>query len=76
MTDKVAELTVDELRELLHSTIRELVEEVVEERIGMLTDPDEGLELRPEVVDSLQEYLESDQQGDDADDEFRALGLE
>jgi hypothetical protein len=76
MTDKVAELTVDELRELLHSTIRELVEEVIEERMGMLTDPDADLELRSEVVNSLQEYLESDQRGDDADDVFQALGLE
>jgi hypothetical protein len=41
-----------------------------------LIGPDEGLELLSEVVDSLQEYLESDQQGDDADTVFRELGLE
>lgn len=76
MTNKVAELTVDELRELLHNTIRELVEEVIEERIGMLTDPDEAMELRPEVVDSLKKFQNSDRRGEDADTVFRALGLE
>ena len=41
----VNDLTVDELRALM----REVVEEVVEEKLGLLTDPDEGLELREDV---------------------------
>ena len=72
MTLHVNDLTVDELRSLL----REVVEEVVEEKIGLLVDPDEGLELREEVVESLKAFLASDQRGDDADDVFRELGLE
>jgi hypothetical protein len=68
----VNDLTVDELRALM----REVVEEVVEEKIGLLTDPDERLELRADVVESLKAFLASDQRGDDADDVFRALGLE
>jgi diamine N-acetyltransferase len=41
-----------------------------------LVDPDEGLELRPEFVDSLEIYLTSERRGDDADEVFRKLGLE
>lgn len=72
MVMHVNDLTVDQLRSLL----REVVEEVVEEKIGLLTDPDEGMELREEVVASLEEYLASEQRGDDADEVFRTLGLE
>jgi hypothetical protein len=68
----VNDLTVDELRNLL----REVVEEVVEEQLGLLRDPDEGLELRDDVVESLEAYLETDRRGADAEDVFRALGLE
>lgn len=71
MTTRVADLTVDELRRLLH----QVVEEVIEEKLGMTTDPDEGLELRPEVEKSLLDYLASDRRGDDASDVFRSLGL-
>jgi len=73
---KVADLTVEELQEMLYSTLRQLIEEVVEEKLGMTSDPDAGLALRPEVAASLQEYLESDRRGDDADEVFRSLGLE
>jgi hypothetical protein len=72
MSVHVNDLTVDELRALM----REVVEEVVEEKIGLLVDPDEGLELREDVVESLEAYLASDRRGDDADEVFRALGLE
>jgi len=68
----VNDLTVDELRALM----REVVEEVVEEKLGLLIDPDDGLELREEVAQSLREYLVSDRHGDDADTVFRSLGLE
>lgn len=72
MTQHVNDLTVDELRALM----REVVEEVVEEQLGMLKDPDEGLELYDDVVNSLETYLTSDRRGDDADDVFHSLGLE
>jgi hypothetical protein len=71
MTPRVADLTVDELRSLLH----QVVEEVIEEKLGMTEDPDEGLELHPDVEQSLQDYLASERRGDDAEDVFRALGL-
>lgn len=69
---RVADLTVDELRDLLY----DVVEEILEEKLGLLTDPDADLELRPEVVESLRDYLASDRRGDDADDVFLALGLD
>ena len=75
MVMRVADLTVNELRALFRETMPEMVEEVVEEKLGMLTDHDEGLELRPEVADSLQAYLASDRRGDDADEIFKSLGL-
>lgn len=73
---KVADLTLDELAEFLQFTLRAVIEEVLEERTGMLADPDEGLNLRPEVATSLEDYLASDRRGDDANDVFRELGLD
>ncbi|MEJ5252338.1 MAG: hypothetical protein HPY54_04805 [Chthonomonadetes bacterium] len=46
----VAELTVDELREL----IREVVTETIAE---MLADPDAGLELREEIREALKQSI-------------------
>jgi hypothetical protein len=69
---RVADLTVDELRDLLH----DVVEEILDEKLGLLTDPDGDLELRPEVSESLQSYLVSDRRGDDAEAVFRSLGLD
>ena len=43
---------------------------------GLPEDDDEGLELREDVVESLKDFLDFHQCGDDADDGFRALGLE
>ncbi len=65
MVMRVNDLTVDELRALMR--------EVVEEQLGMLKDPDEGLELRDDVAESLEAYLASDRRGDDAADVFRDL---
>jgi hypothetical protein len=69
---RVNEMTVDEFRDMLH----EVVEEVLEEQLGLLTDPDSELELRPEVAQSLRDYLASERHGDDADEVFKLLGLE
>lgn len=76
MTVKVADLTVDELRDLLQSMLRDLVDEVVEEKLGTFVDPDEGLTLKSDVADSLDAYLFSDRRGTDAADVFRSLGLD
>jgi hypothetical protein len=73
---RIADLTIDEFQALLKTIMRELVEEIVDEKLGELIDPDEGLELRPEVQQSLHAYLASDQDGDDADEVFASLGLE
>ena len=70
---KVADLTVEELQEFLIATLRQLIEEVVEEKLGVMTDPDKGLELRSDVAESLQDYLDSDQRGDDADEVWEAI---
>lgn len=73
MALKVTDLTVDELRDLLRETIQEMVEEAVDEKFGMLTDPDAGLELRPEFAASLEAYLKSNRRGEDADEVLRHL---
>jgi len=71
----VADLTVDELREMLRATIRDLVEEVVNERLETLLDSDADLDLQPDVIESLRAYLQSERRGDPAEDVWRALGL-
>jgi ribosomal protein L29 len=73
---RVADMTVDDLQDLLRGTLRELVEEIIEEKVGLLRDPDEGLELREEVAQSLRDYLSTERRGDDADEVFRSLGLD
>ncbi|HEV8629878.1 MAG TPA: hypothetical protein VGV61_06130 [Thermoanaerobaculia bacterium] len=50
MAATVAELTVSELRDL----ISEVVGEKLDELVG---DPDEGLELRPQLVEQLRESM-------------------
>lgn len=47
---KVADLTLDELKEL----IKEVVTQALSEVLG---DPDEGLELRPEAADQPRRSL-------------------
>ena len=47
---KVADLTVDELKGLIKEVVTQTLSEV-------LSDPDEGLELRPEVEDQLRRSL-------------------
>lgn len=53
---RVVDLSVEELRDL----IREVVSQTIAE---MLSDPDEGLELRDELRDSLQRSLALVQSG-------------
>ncbi len=53
--------TKDLSKEELKSLIRETIEEVLFELFG---DPDEGLELRPEVRERLKRSLERVQRGE------------
>jgi hypothetical protein len=59
--------------------LRDLIGEVVEERLSaLLGDPDEGLQLRPEVVERLHEQIASVERGErgvPAEDVFGRLDL-
>ena len=57
MTTTVAQMSVDELREL----IGEVLESKLEQMLG---DPDAGLAVRPEVRDQLLRQMERVQRGD------------
>ena len=57
MSDSVADLTVDELKQLVRTAVREALDE-------LLPDPDGGLELRDDVVDALREALSQERHGD------------
>jgi hypothetical protein len=72
MSARVAELTVDELKQI----IEEAVEQKLEEMLG---DPDEGLELREEIKARLRSSLEAEHRGArgiPAQDVAAQLGLE
>ncbi len=56
MSTKVAELTVDEFKQLIATTMEWKLSE-------MLGDPDEGLELREEIKDRLRRSLEAEPRG-------------
>ncbi len=43
---RVADMTEDELKRLVKSSVKQSLRE-------MINDPDEGLELRPEIIESL-----------------------
>jgi hypothetical protein len=56
MSARVAELTVDELKQI--------IQEAVEQKLSeMLSDPDEGLELREEIKARLLHSLEAERRG-------------
>lgn len=69
----VADLTVDELRDL----IREVVAETINE---LLADPDAGFEIRDDFVSELQRSLDerraNQQETESIEDVVRELGLE
>jgi hypothetical protein len=56
MNTRVAELTVDELKQI----IQEAMEQKLSEMLG---DPDEGLELREEIKARLRRSLEAERRG-------------
>lgn len=72
MSAKVAELTVDELKQIIEETMEQKLEE-------MLGDPDEGLELREEIKARLRRSLEAERRatrGIPAQEVAAELGLE
>ena len=50
MSRSIADLTVDELKQLIRAAVWDALQE-------LLPDPDAGLELREDVIDSLRESL-------------------
>lgn len=65
----VADLTVEEFRDL----VQEVVAETILELLG---DPDEGLELREEIKERLHRSLTRDNQTRSAQDVAAKLGLD
>lgn len=65
---RVKDLSKEELKIL----IREAVEEALFELLG---DPDQGLELRPEIEERLRRSLEHLEQGIPAEEAAKRLGL-
>ena len=56
MNNSIAEMTVDELKQLVRAAVRDALQE-------LLPDPDAGLELRVDVIDFLRESLAQERQG-------------
>jgi len=78
MVNRVADLTIDEFREmmreemqtLIRQTVREVLEEVMSDE-----DSDEGLEFKPEIAERLQTYLAEKPKGRPAQEVMKDLGL-
>ncbi len=69
---KVADMTQDELRNLVKSSVRQTLRE-------MLRDPDEGLELRPEIIESIERQRKkfaAGKRGKSLDQVAKELGLD
>jgi hypothetical protein len=68
---KVGDLTVDEFRDM--------VTDIIDARLNEWADPDAGLELRPEVIESIQrqraEYA-AGKRGKSLEEVSRRLGLD
>ena len=59
LSEKVVDLTVEELRRI----VEEAVERIV---LEMLVDPDAGLEIRPEFAESLRAEVSAEGRGETA----------
>ena len=71
MSTTVAQMTTDELREMIESIIEQKLAE-------LLTDPDNGLVLRPEVEQRLRRQMTAvanGERGKSLDDVMQQLGL-
>jgi hypothetical protein len=72
MASTVAQMTKEELREMIETSIEQKLLEI-------LGDPDEGLEIRESVRDSLlrqREAVAAGERGQPFDDVVQQLGLE
>lgn len=76
MTTTVAQMTKEELREMIQA----IVETVIEQKLAeIFSDPDEGLELRETVRDSLllqKKAVAAGERGQPYEDVVQRLGLE
>lgn len=69
--NKVADLTIDELRSIIRETVRQTLAEI-------LSDPDEGLELQDGIEASLRQSIKAVREGAptyDAEEVAGKLGL-
>lgn len=72
VTNRVSDMTVDELRSLIQETVRQTLEE-------MMSDPDEGLALQESVEKTLRRSINAVNEGGTtyaAEDAAKRLGLE
>lgn len=75
--NRVADLTVDELRALMRDEMRTLIRETVQEVLDEMReeDPDAGLQLRPEIEAYLEEYRREKSKGRPVREVMHDLGL-
>ncbi len=66
--NRVADMTVDELRALIREAVRDVIEEIAED------DPDAGLEFKPEVAEYLKKALRGEIEMVSWDEAKRELG--
>jgi len=71
-----ANVTKDLTRDELKSLVRELMQEILWELEQQLPDPDEGLELRPEIATRLQASTQQKPRLQSLDEVRRELGLD
>ena len=64
-------MTIDDLRQLIREVLHEVLEEFSRE-----ADPDAGLSFRPEVAESLRDFLREKPQGTPLAEVKRELGLD
>jgi hypothetical protein len=72
LTNRVSDMTVDELRSLIRDTVRQTLSE-------MMADPDEGLALHEGIEKALRQSIKTIRQGGhtyEAEDVAKKLGLE
>ncbi len=67
MVERVADLTVDELRALIRETVREVLSEL---------DDEQDLEFTPEFAERLRAYIQEKPQGRPLDEVARELGFD
>lgn len=55
---RLSDLTVGEFKALVHRVVEDVVQTAIMELEHQLPDPDEGLELKPEIQARLKQSLE------------------